>query len=107
MVSKELRFSDYQKCVFDSINPPITKEQVIFRNIKHVIYTITNNKIALHTFDDKGIIDKDEITTYPLGSNIPLVKYFDDKDIPTLVYQIINFDNITGENINEFNANWL
>ena len=86
-------------------NPPITKEQVIFRNNKHVIYTITSNKIALHTFDDKGIIDKGEITTYPLGSNIPLVKYFDDKDIPTLIYQIINFDNITGENINEFNAN--
>ena len=53
------------------------------------------------------MIDKDGITIYPLGSNIPLVKYFEDKDIPTLIYQIINVDDVTGENIKKFNANWL
>ena len=38
LVSKELRVSDYEKCFFDLINAPITKEQVRFRNIKHVTH---------------------------------------------------------------------
>ena len=31
---------------------------------------------------DKELQDDDRITTYPQGSNITLIKYFDDKDIP-------------------------
>ena len=77
MVSKQLRFSDFEKCVFDSINAPITKEQVSFSSIKHVIYTITNNKIAVCKLNDKEILDEDGMTTYPLGSKISFIKYYD------------------------------
>ena len=30
-------FSGYKRCVFDSVNTPITKDQVCLRSIKHVI----------------------------------------------------------------------
>ena len=52
LVSKDLIFSLYENCIFNSINDPITKEQVIFRIIKHVIYS-TNNRIALGKLNDK------------------------------------------------------
>ena len=79
--SKDLRFSDYEKCVFDSKNAPITKEQVSFRNIKYVIYTITNNKIALCKVNDKKVTDEDGISTYLFGSNISFIKHFHDKHV--------------------------
>ena len=88
LVNKELIFSDYEKCVFNSISDPITKEQVSFRSIKHVIYSITNNKIALGKLNDKEILDKDVISTYPLVSNIPFVKYLNDKDIPNSIEEL-------------------
>lgn len=81
-VIEELRFFDYEKCVFGSINVHITKEQVSFRIIKHAIYTITNNKTTLRKFNHKELVNEDEIITYLLGSNILFAKYFDDKDIP-------------------------
>ena len=74
------------KNVFNLINIPI-KKQVNFRSIRHVIYTITNNKIALHKFNDEDeeIKDEDWTTTYPLGSNIAVIKYFDEKDTPNSI----------------------
>ena len=82
LVSEELQFSGYEKCVFGSINVHITKEQVSFRSIKHAIYTITNNKTTLRKFSHKEIVNENEITISLLGSNIPFAKHFDDKDIP-------------------------
>ena len=35
------------------------KNKVSFRSIKHSIHTITNTEIALHKFNDKGIVDED------------------------------------------------
>ena len=32
--------------------------------------------------NDQEILYEDGITAYPLRSNIPFIKYFDDKDIP-------------------------
>ena len=59
------------KNMFDSRNAPIT-----------------NNKIALRKFNDQGILDEDGIPTYPLGSNIPFIKYFDGKDITTSILKL-------------------
>ena len=61
------------------MNAPIIKEEVSLRSIKHEIYTITNNKIALCKLNDKETLDDGRVTTYPLESNIPFMKYFDDK----------------------------
>ena len=87
MVSKGLKLS-YEKCLQDTINAPITKEQGNFRNIKYVTYTITNNKIALRKVNDKEILDKDGITRYPLGSNTPFIKCFDDEDVPNPIEEL-------------------
>ena len=46
------------------------------------VYTVTINKNALSNGDDKEIQDEGRITTYLQWSNIPFIKYFDDKDIP-------------------------
>ena len=112
LVSKDLIFSLYENCIFNSINNPITKEQVTFRIIKHIIYSITNNRIALGKLNDKKNLDNDVITTYFLGSNIPFIKYLNDEDIPNSIeelkkkiFKIINFDDVTVKNIKE-HLNW-
>ena len=80
-------------------------------SITHETYTITNNKIVLCIFNYEEVIDEDEITTYPLGSNIPLIEYFDVTDIPNSIeelkkiYKMINFDYVTAENRKEHNPN--
>ena len=80
-------------------------------SITHDTYTITNNKIVLCIFNYEEVIDEDEITTYPLGSNIPLIEYFDVTDIPNSIeelkkiYKMINFDYVTAENRKEHNPN--
>ena len=68
-----------------------------FRNIKDVTYTITYNKLALLKFNNEemnvnimeiNVRDEYWITTYPLGSNIPFTKYFDNKDIPNSIEEL-------------------
>ena len=81
-----------------------------------MIYTTTNNKFTLRKVNDKEILDETRIATYPLGSNIPFIKCFDDKDIPNPIGELkkyikcllkmINFDDMSGENIKKGNANW-
>ena len=48
------------------------KEQVSFRSIKHLIYSITKSIIALHKINDKDILEENKKTAYPLRSNILL-----------------------------------
>ena len=67
---------------------PITKEQVNFRTIIHIIYTSTNNKFALLKLNHERIMDEDGITTYPYESNIPYIKHFDDKNKPNCTEEI-------------------
>ena len=64
-------------------NTPITKEQIYFRSINHKIYTVSSNKTANcnPNENDEEILDKAGIMTHPDWSNIPFIKYFDDKDI--------------------------
>ena len=44
--------------------------------------------MALYKFFDNEILDEDRITTYPVGSNMPFIKYFDDKDIPKYIEEL-------------------
>ena len=56
-----------------------------FRIIYHENYTATSNKTAMC---NPKILDEDGIITYTHRSNIPFVKYFDDKDIPNSVEEL-------------------
>ena len=80
---KELTSDDFDKCVHDITNTPIIKEQTSFRSINHKTYSVTSNKIAIHSpnENDKETLDKDGITTSHFRSNIIFIKCFDDKDI--------------------------
>ena len=70
-VNTQLRFSDYEKFVCNTINATITKEQISFGSIKLVIYTKVNNKNILCKFN-REILDEDRIATYPLRSTAAL-----------------------------------
>ena len=65
VVKKNLGFDDYKNCLIDGKN--VYREQMMFRSIKHNIYTINCNKIALNRDDDKRIIQDDGITTLARG----------------------------------------
>ena len=86
--------SDIDKILFETLNfverrsSPITKEQVSFRTIIRIIYTSTNNKFALLKLNHERIMNEDGITTYPLESNIPYIKHFDDKIKPNCIEEI-------------------
>ena len=53
VVKKTLMFEDYKNCLFNS--DTIYRSQLMFRSMKHEIYTIEVNKIALNRDDDKRI----------------------------------------------------
>ena len=50
-----------------------------FRSINHHIYPFASNK---------KIQDEDRMKTYPHRTNIPFIKYFDDKDIPNSIEEL-------------------
>ena len=51
MVSEGLTFDDYKTCLFDG--EMIYREQTLFENKKHEVYTVNKHKIALNSDDDK------------------------------------------------------
>ena len=51
VVSEGLAFDDYKTCLFDG--ETIYREQMLFENKKHEIYTVNKHKIALNRDDDK------------------------------------------------------
>ena len=65
VVEKALSFDDYKRCLEDGKN--IYREQILFQNKKHNVYTSAINKIALNRDDDKRIIQPDLITTKARG----------------------------------------
>ena len=65
VVQKTLTFDDYKKCLEDVKN--IYREQMLFQNKKHIVYTSTINKIALNRDNDKRIIQADLISTKAHG----------------------------------------
>ena len=65
VVAEGLTFDDYKTCLFDG--KTIYKEQVLFENKKHEIYTVNKQKIALNRNNDKRMIQADGITTLVRG----------------------------------------
>ena len=65
VVKKTLMFEDYKNCLFkDSIE---YRSQLMFRSIRHEIFTLEVNKVALNKDDDKHIAKKDGISTLARG----------------------------------------
>ena len=65
MVSEDLTFNDYKTCLYDG--ETIYREQILFENKKHEIYTVNKHKIALNRDDDKRIVQANGITTLARG----------------------------------------
>ena len=65
VVKKTLTADDYIKCLNGGQN--IYREQMLFQNKKHEIFTSKLNKIALNRIDDKRLIQKDNVTTLARG----------------------------------------
>ena len=69
VVEREINFDDYKRSLFG-----ITKEDMqqktsfnTIRSYQHELYTITQNKIGLCSFDDKRYILDDNVSTYAYG----------------------------------------
>ena len=65
VVKKTLRFEDYKNCLFNSSIE--YRSQLMFRSIKHDIFTLEVDKVALDRNDDKRISKKDGISTFARG----------------------------------------
>ena len=58
-------FEDYKHCLFNDSTE--YRSQLMFRSMKHDIFTIEVNKVALNRDDDKRIAKKDGISTLARG----------------------------------------
>ena len=65
VIKKTISFNDYKNCLFD--NKPAMRKMNVIRSHLHTMYTETVNKIALSPFDDKRLIQKDNIHTFAYG----------------------------------------
>ena len=65
VIKKTITFNDYKDCLFD--NKPAMRKMNVIRSHLHTIFTETVNKIALSPFDDKRLIQKDNIHTFAYG----------------------------------------
>ena len=65
IIKKTLTFKDYKNCLFNFSME--YRSQLMFRSMKHDIFTIKVNKVALNRDDDKRISKKDGISTLARG----------------------------------------
>ena len=65
VVAEGLTVDDYKTCLFD--DETTYKEQMLFENKKHEVYTVNKHKIALNRDDDKRLVQVDGITTLARG----------------------------------------
>ena len=61
VVDQGLTFDDYRTCLFHG--ETIYREQMMFENKKHKVYTVNKHKIALNRDNDKRLVQADGITT--------------------------------------------
>ena len=61
MVSDGLTFDDYKTYLFDC--ETMYREQMLFENKKHEVYTVNKHKITLNRDDDKRLVQADGLTT--------------------------------------------
>ena len=60
-VAESLTFEDYKTCLFDG--KTVYREQMLFENKEHKMYTVNTQKIALNRDDDKRVVQAYGITT--------------------------------------------
>ena len=65
IVKKTITFEDYKNCLFNSSME--YRSQLMFRSMKHDIFTIEVNKVTLNRDDNKRISKKDWISTFVRG----------------------------------------
>ena len=59
VASEGLMFDDYKTCLLDG--ETVYREQMLFENKKHEVYTVNKHKIALNSDDDKRLVQADGI----------------------------------------------
>ena len=64
-VGEGLTFDDYKACLLDG--ETIYREQMLFENKKHKVYTVNKHKIALNRDDDNRLVQVDGIATLARG----------------------------------------
>ena len=65
VVSEDLTFDDYKTCLFDG--ETVHREQMLFENKRHRVYTVKKDKIVLNRDDDKTLVQADGITILARG----------------------------------------
>lgn len=65
VIKNKITFSDYKTCLFNDIK--MRKDITIFRSKKHVVQTLTINKLALSANDNKRVVCSDGVNTLPYG----------------------------------------
>ena len=65
VIKKTLMFEDYKNCLFNDSTE--YRSQLMFRSIKHEIFVLEVNKVALYRDDDKRISGRDGISTFARG----------------------------------------
>ena len=66
VVKKTLTFENYKNCLFEDFTEDplgVYRSQLMFQSIRHEIFTLEVNKVALNKNDDKRIAKKDGIST--------------------------------------------
>ena len=61
VASEGLTFDDYKACLFD--DETTYREQMLFENKKHDVYTVNKHNITLNRDDDKRIVQAVGIAT--------------------------------------------
>ena len=90
-------------------NRLILKSPKKFRTLKHYLFTEEINKIALSADNDKIIKSIDSIQTYAYRASKDLMCKDEEFKCDIVIKQyknMINFDDVTRENIKEHNLNW-
>ena len=65
VVGEGLTFDDYKTCLFDG--ETVHREQMLFENKRHRVYTVKKDKIVLNRDDDKTLVQADGITILARG----------------------------------------
>ena len=65
VIKRTITFDDYKNCLFN--NKPAMRKMNVIRSHFHTIFTETVNKVAISPFDDKRLIQRDNIHTLAYG----------------------------------------
>ena len=65
VVSEGFTFDDYKACLFDG--KTVYREQTLFDNKRHDVYTVNKYKMALNRDGDERVVQGDGITALARG----------------------------------------